>query len=63
MTINKSSNNNVNKEQKQTNDNRWVFRVCGPQNNCLYSAYEKYGLGIDVPVYKLDANVQNIDIQ
>lgn len=57
------NNTNANNDQNEKHDDRWVFRVCGPQNSCLYSAYEKYGLSIDVPVYKLDANVQNINVQ
>lgn len=43
-------------------DKKWIFRICGVRNSCLYSAYQKYGIDINTPVYKLDAQVQNVAI-
>jgi hypothetical protein len=28
----------------------------------MYSTYEKYGIDISTPVYKIDAEVQNVNI-
>lgn len=45
-----------------TRDQKWIFRICGIKNSCLYSVYQKYGIGINTPVYKLDGLLQNVAI-
>jgi len=44
-----------NQHANNDKDQKWVFRVCGAKNNCLYTAYEKYGLELSTPVYALDS--------
>ena len=32
-------NNNNSENNENNNNNKWIFRVCGSSNNCLYSVY------------------------
>ena len=49
-------------EISQKHKEKWILRVC-QKNSCTESVYERYGIDLNVKVYKVDGLTNNIGLE